>query len=334
MRRIQATTCILGLALVASSSVASAQSAPPPATPKPAPTPPPATVPAPGAPVPAPQGSAPSTAPGPGTAAPSTSSAPGETPEDSSTRPDAPSLTPPVAPVAAPVKEDGEGDAEKPVAPPAQDPGLGETGEAGAEDGQRTEQAPSAPPAASVLSKPSPHQGHFIALGLHAVGAFANDRDRGRRGPNLGEGYSLRVGERITDWLDLGLSIGVANIGGKNPWTLGHFGIHAQYYPVEHWFVHGGFGFGAGGGDDPEDPAFSRGRFGDSYHAGVGHNIYLGDKERSGGWILTPVMTGEYGRDNQFPTTSLSFGLEISYWTGIPRNQLELDFDKAYKPRK
>lgn len=184
------------------------------------------------------------------------------------------------------------------------------------------------------LEKPSPHQGHYIALGLHGTLGYVNDRDRGGRGPALGQGFSLRLGEAVTGWLDLGIALAYGSVRGDDPWSFGRLGVHAQVYPIKHYFVHGGFGFGVAGGDDPEDPGFSRFRFGDVYTAGAGRNIYLTDNKTSGGWIVSPTITAEYGRDDQFPNSVLWVGVEISHWWGIPRNQLDLDFDKAYYKRK
>ncbi len=218
--------------------------------------------------------------------------------------------------------------ASEPLPEPAPDPAVDEIIE---EPLANEDESPT--PKDSPLEKPSPHQGHFIALGLHGVMGTANDRDRGRRGPAFGEGYSLRVGERIFDRLDLGLALAFASVGGDDPWSFGRLTVHAQGYATEKAFVHAGFGFGAAGGGDPEDPDFSRGRFGDVYTIGAGYNFFLSDTSKSGGWLLTPVFTAEYGRDDQFPNAGIWLGVEISRWWGLPRNQLDLDFDEAYKRR-
>ena len=190
-----------------------------------------------------------------------------------------------------------------------------------------------AKPSETSLEKPSPRQGNYIALGFHGTGATVSDSDRGRRGPAVGTGFSLRLGERITKRLDIGLALAYARVGGDHPWSFGRLTVHAQGYVTEKTYVHAGFGFGAAGGIDPEDPDFSRGRFGDVYTVGAGHNFYLTNSEKSGGWIVSPVVTAEYGRDDKFPNAGLWIGVEISRWGGIPRNQLELDFDEAYKRR-
>jgi len=181
------------------------------------------------------------------------------------------------------------------------------------------------------LSKPSPRQGHYVALGLHLATGLVDDDNRGRRGPAVGPGFSLRLGERLTPRIDVGIAFAYARLGGEQPWSFGRLTVHGQAYVTDKWLVHAGFGFGAAGGDDPEDPELSRGSYGDVYTVGVGRNIYLSDASSSGGWIATPIVTAEYSRDSSFPNTALMFGIEISHWFGVSRDQLDLDIDQAYE---
>jgi len=186
-------------------------------------------------------------------------------------------------------------------------------------------------PGRTLLTKPSPRQGHYLALGLHLASGLADDDDRGRRGPSFGEGISLRMGERITPRFDVGIAFAYARVRGDNPWSFGRLTVHGQAYVREHWFAAAGFGFGAAGGDDPEDPEFGRGSYGDVYTVGVGRNIYLSDASKSGGWIVTPVVTAEYSRDSEFANSAVWLGVEISHWFGVSRDQLDLDISEAYK---
>ncbi|MCP4447158.1 MAG: hypothetical protein GY811_17690 [Myxococcales bacterium] len=247
-----------------------------------------------------------------------------------------PVVAPIPEPVVAPIPEPVVAPIPEPVAMPIPEPAIKPEHEPAAaalpEEPPAEEDAPQSKDA--LLDKPSPHQGHFIALGLHGALATVNDRDRGRRGPALGQGLSLRIGERITDRLDLGLALAYASVYGEDPWSFGRITVHAQGYVTKKSFIHAGFGFGAAGGGDPEDPDFSRGRFGDVYTVGAGHNFYISDESKSGGWLVTPVVTAEYGRDDTFPNAGVWLGVEISHWWGIPRNQLGLDFDEAYKRRE
>lgn len=184
----------------------------------------------------------------------------------------------------------------------------------------------------TVLEDPEPSQGHFIALGVHGVGAMAFDDHRGTRTPTFGPGFSLRFGQSVTDWLDLSLAFALATTSGDvdDSMTFGRFGVQSQWYLSDRVFVQAGFGATNGQGTDPEDHDLLRGRYGDVYLTGVGYNLYLSDNDSSGGWVLTPVLTAEVGPDRTFTTTALWLGLEVSWWTGLTRDKLHLPLSKAY----
>jgi hypothetical protein len=192
--------------------------------------------------------------------------------------------------------------------------------------------APDAPPASVELEEPEPNQGHFIALGLHGIGAMAFDEKRGTRQPTFGQAVSLRLGESITDWLSLSLALAVGSTYGerRDSLTLVRFGITSQWYVTERCFVQAGFGATDAQGPDPENYDRTRGRYGDFYLTGVGYDFYLSDSTQSGGWVFTPMMTADVGPDTKFTTTSLWLGVEVSWWTGLSRDKLSLPTPKAY----
>jgi hypothetical protein len=192
--------------------------------------------------------------------------------------------------------------------------------------------APDAAPETVELEEPEPTQGHFIALGFHGIGAMAFDADRGTRDPTLGQAVSLRLGESVTDWLTLSLAFAIGSTSGepRDSLTLGRFGITSQWYFTDRWFIQAGFGALYAQGPDPEDHDLSRGRYGDVYLAGVGYDFYISDGTQSGGWVLTPMLSADVGPDSDFTTTSLSIGIELSYWTGLARDKLKLPTPKAY----
>jgi hypothetical protein len=173
--------------------------------------------------------------------------------------------------------------------------------------------APDAAPETVELEEPEPTQGHFIALGFHGIGAMAFDADRGTRDPTLGQAVSLRLGESVTDWLTLSLAFAIGSTSGepRDSLTLGRFGITSQWYFTDRWFIQAGFGALYAQGPDPED-----------------HDI--SDGTQSGGWVLTPMLSADVGPDSDFTTTSLSIGIELSYWTGLARDKLKLPTPKAY----
>jgi hypothetical protein len=191
---------------------------------------------------------------------------------------------------------------------------------------------PEAPPPSVRLEDPKPNQGHFIAFGFHGIGAMAFDKSRGTRDPTFGQGFSLRLGESVTDWLNLSLAFALGSTGGEpqDSLTLGRFGITSQWYFTDRWFVQAGFGALYAVGPDPEDHEVSRGRYGDVYLAGLGHDFYISNSQRSGGWVFTPLVSAEVGPDAKFTTASLWFGIELAYFTGLTHDKLNLPASKAY----
>jgi hypothetical protein len=186
------------------------------------------------------------------------------------------------------------------------------------------------------LELPRPSQGYYIGLGAYGLGAMAFDKNRGTRDPTAGMAFSLRFGESLTPWLDLGLSIGTGwTFGDKaDSLSLFRFVVDSQWHLNERWFIRAGFGAANGQGADPERLSDVRGTFGDTYLAGVGTNLYLSDEKKSGGWVLSPVVSVEVAPDNAFTTTSVWLGLEISWWSGLTRDRLDLPPDEAYAPKR
>jgi hypothetical protein len=161
---------------------------------------------------------------------------------------------------------------------------------------------------------------------------MAFDESRGTRKPTLGTGFSLRLGESLTDWLSLSLSLAFGFTGGKpqDSLTFGRFGITSQWYFTERWFVQAGFAAAYVQGPDPEDHKRSRGRYGDVYLTGIGRDFYLSDSGQSGGWVITPLLSADVGPDSKFTTTSLWLGVELSWWNGLTPDKLNLPASKAY----
>jgi hypothetical protein len=190
-----------------------------------------------------------------------------------------------------------------------------------------------APPRAE-LELPKTNQGHFIALGLQGVGAMAWDATRGTRSPTAGAGFSVRLGESVTSWLDLGLAFAWASTAGppEQRFSFGRLGLQSQWYPHPDIFVPLGFGATSATGPDPEDLAMVRSRYGAVFWTGVGANIPLSSRTKSGGWIFTPVITWELAPEAQFTSSALWLGLELSWWSGLPASKLHLPASEAYKP--
>lgn len=188
------------------------------------------------------------------------------------------------------------------------------------------------PPPRIELENPKPNQGHFLAFGFHGVSAMAFDEARGTREPTFGQGVSLRLGESVTDWLSLSLAVGLGSTYGerRDKLSLLRFGVTSQWYLTQRWFFQAGLGLLSVSGPDPEDFGRTRSRYGDAYLTGLGYDFYLSDSGQSGGWVLTPILTADVGPDSKFTATSLWLGVELSWYSGLSRDKLELPNSKAY----
>jgi len=180
------------------------------------------------------------------------------------------------------------------------------------------------------LEKPVPNQGRYFALGFHFASAMMDDASRGTRGPGPGYGYSMRLGESVTESFDLGLTFDWGTTQGDAELSFGRVTVHTQYQLGNQWYALGGFGFAGVSGPDKDDRAYGRGSFGDVYILGLGRNIFLTDANKSGGTVPSPVMSVEYLPHRDFQTGVFWFGLEMSWWSGLPRDQLDLPTHEAY----
>lgn len=217
-----------------------------------------------------------------------------------------------------------------PAETPSQEESVSETGAASGAPAPEREANSDAQPQEVKLQKPFARQGEFAALGAHFGMATADDADYGVRKVSFGPAFTLRLGEAIVDWADIGVEFGFGLQGGPEKLTSGRIIAHTRLYPMERLFIHTGFGFGFAGGPDPEQPDFNRFRYGDVYVLGVGTNLYMRDRNRSGGPIFSPSLTFELGPDRELTTGVVWLGAEFSWWAGLRRHQLDLPIDNAY----
>jgi hypothetical protein len=187
---------------------------------------------------------------------------------------------------------------------------------------------------AQELSPPRPHQGYYIGLGAYGVAGAHHDRVDGWTGAMFGPGGSLRMGEALLPWLDLGIGFAASGIYDEQYVALvGHVSLEVQVRPVEPLFVRASVGFGftdftrrESGVDKP------LGRIGGSYGVAVGWDFYPAhDEGDSGGLAISPVVWFEAGPSDEFTTLAGGIGIEISWWTGLPREQLDLPVDEAFE---
>ena len=188
------------------------------------------------------------------------------------------------------------------------------------------------PARAQVLEPPRGRQGYYLSLGYHL--ALNKNWEDGRDwGTWIGNDINIRAGQLITRRFGLGLNIhsGGTKGDGQQAGTFG-LSIEGQWELVRHLAVRGGTGLdvvsistvGAGSSES------LRGTVGAGYFLGVSYD-WIFTKRLTGGWAVTPLLQVRF-----IPgTTTTAFlgtvGVEITYWTGLPRNQLDLPPSEAFK---
>jgi hypothetical protein len=188
------------------------------------------------------------------------------------------------------------------------------------------------PARAQALEPPRPRQGYYLAIGPH----FALNKNwEDGRDWSVWTGYDLtfRVGQMVTRRFGLGLQIHFGGAGGQGQ-QAGLFGlaVEGQWELARHLAVRGGVGLDTvsiatvGGGDDS-----ARGTVGSGYLLGLSYDWFF-TRRSTGGWALTPVAQARLVPGNTYALVG-TVGVEISFWTGLPRNQLDLPPAEAFKPK-
>ena len=73
----------------------------------------------------------------------------------------------------------------------------------------------------------------------------------------------------------------------------------------------------------------TRGTVGSGYFLGASYDWFFTHR-LTGGWALTPTVEARYVPGDTASAFVGIVGLQIVYWTGLPRNQLELPPGEAF----
>lgn len=182
---------------------------------------------------------------------------------------------------------------------------------------------------AQELSEPRQRQGYYVAGGLHAALAYNRDDGDGL-GPWTGYGTTIRVGQLLTRRLGLGMQIDVSGASGDGQTSsLVGLGLGGQVEIARNLALHAGIGFGVISLDDPAEDEV-QGGYGAAYSLAVTYDWFPGNR-RSGGWAITPGLRLRAVPSDTVDAFAVLAGVEVSYWTGLPRNQLALPDSEAYQ---
>jgi hypothetical protein len=179
--------------------------------------------------------------------------------------------------------------------------------------------------AQTLLEPPRRRQGYYLALGLEAAidHNWLNGESLGTWGGQL---ISLRLGQLVTRRFGLGLRFdGGGAAKGPHKAALAGLGIEAQCGLAGNLAVNGAIGLGVVSLTDDSDPDHER-----HATAGAGYTLWLsydwfpGRRRPSGGFAFTPVAGLRLVPGGSVTGLIGLVGVHISYWTGLPRQQLQL----------
>jgi hypothetical protein len=181
------------------------------------------------------------------------------------------------------------------------------------------------------LELPRHRQGYYLAFGLQSGPTQIWDHGESL-GSYAGSGFNLRIGQLITRRIGLGVQLGVG--GGKKKddraSTFG-VGIETELELATNLAVHAGAGLGVVQLKDQVDPdAKLRGGLGARYTLGLSYDWFPFKKRKSGGFSLTPNLGAQFIPGDGATSFSVLLGVGVGWWTGLPRNQLQLPESEAY----
>jgi hypothetical protein len=193
-----------------------------------------------------------------------------------------------------------------------------------------------APARAQQLEPPRGRQGYYLGGGLFGVANHAWE-DGEALGVWGGSGLGLRAGQLLTPRFGLGLQLQLGGASGDGQTAaLFGFGLEGQATLVRNLAARAGVGFGFITLDDPDvDEGEIRGGAGGFYMLGLSYDFFpfRDEGEGSGGFAISPTVELRFLPGGDVKTAVAFIGVDLLWWTGLPRNQLELPDAEAYKKK-
>jgi hypothetical protein len=186
------------------------------------------------------------------------------------------------------------------------------------------------------LEPPRHRQGYYLSFGVYGAATQAVERGDSV-GPWFGYATALRAGQLVTRRFSLGFGIETASTRGSGQrGSLTALALEAGFAVVGNLALRGGVGVGFLNLKNPNDPTESglRGAGGSYLALGVSYDQFIGQKRLTGGLALTPVVEARVIPGNDTTGILMFVGVDLSYWTGLPVNQLDLPPEEAWRARK
>jgi hypothetical protein len=186
---------------------------------------------------------------------------------------------------------------------------------------------------AQILEPPRSRQGYYVALGLH-LALNHNWEDGESWGLWRGGDLTLRLGQLLTRRFGLGLAMHYgATSGDAQKAALGGLALEGQWEVARNLALHGGAGIDVVSlsSADGQDKT-TRGTVGSGYFLGLTYDWFFTHRQ-TGGWAATPSVEARFVPGDTASAFMGLVGVQLTRWTGLPRNQLDLPPEDAYKRR-
>lgn len=187
------------------------------------------------------------------------------------------------------------------------------------------------PAQAQTLEAPRPRQNYYLGGGLNLLTTDVIDHGESQ-GLWYGASLSLRVGQMLTQRLGLGLNIDYGATA-RDPESayLGGLALEGQWEIIDNLALRGSAGLAVVELFDDSDPQEElRGVYGGVYALGLSYDLFVHEAKLSGGLALQPILWVRYVPDDTISVVTVTLGLELMWWSGLPNNQLELAPGQGY----
>ena len=187
---------------------------------------------------------------------------------------------------------------------------------------------------AQVLERPDARQGYFLEVGpAFTLNKVWMDNEHYTLWP--GYEFGLHFGQMVTRHFGLGLQVhnGLAKGNGQTASTFG-LELEGEWEIARRLALHASAGVDTISvrADDGKDKSL-RGTAGSGYALGLSYSWFFTHR-LSGGWAITPRVEARLVPGDSSSGLTGIVGLHIAWWSGLPRNQLELPASEAYKVKK
>jgi len=199
--------------------------------------------------------------------------------------------------------------------------------------------APKTALADDVLEPPMLHQGYYASLGLYGLSNFNWEKGDQLNGAWHGSSFALRFGQMLTRKFGLGLGLSLGGTAGEannreQISALYGLSLEGQWMPFDRFSVMAGTGVGGVMYQYkkvlPDEPDALRGGAGSLFSLGASYDFFPYRNPLSGGLALSPTLRMQFLPGGTAETFAIFVGVDITWWTGLPKNQLELPPDRAF----